>query len=546
MDPGRRCGACGSQLDQHQRYCLTCGERAGERSPQLRALLARIATRTPARAAAGSAGAAAAADGAASKPRPVAPRLPGPRISALLVAVFVAFGALIGDAVAGDGGTQPAREVRLITPQSPAAGASASTGAPTGSSEAGSSEGGASEAGSSEAGSEPPEAEPQPSPSPSSGGSSGSGSGASGKTSNPGAGGGSSGSGGSGGGSSHGTAAPARKLTSIKHVFVIVLSDQPYAALFGPETSGHYLSSTLEHKGELLISYDAIAHEELPNGIALLSGQGPTAQTVADCPTYTPLAPGSAGPDEQALGSGCVYPASVETLPGELTAKRLQWRAYVQGIDEGAAGPGPCAHPAPGAADTTLAGGPYATFENPVVYFESLVQSPACQTSDVGLSQLKGDLASTAKTPSFSYIVPDRCHDAAPSPCAPGAAAGPAAAGPLLEEVVGEILASPSFKKDGLLVVTGDEAPSSGVFEDSSSCCGQPAYPNYTAPGLGQGGGQVGALLLSPFIKGGTTNQERYNHFSLLRTIEDIFGVRHLGYAGLPAAKSFPASLLNG
>jgi len=535
MDEKRRCGACGSQLDDGQRYCLTCGERAGERSPQLSALLARI----PSGPSAPGADAAAPPAAATSKPRPVPPLLPGPRISALLVAVFVAFGALIGDAVAGDGGAQPAREVRLITPQGPGAGASASTAAPAGSPN-GPSEAASSEPGSSETGSEPPEAEPQPSPSPPSGASPVTGSPTSGEASTPPA------KGGPKHGSSQGKAAPARKLTSIKHVFVIVLSDQPYAALFGPESTAHYLSGTLEHKGELLISYDAIAHEELPNGIALLSGQGPTAQTAADCPSYSLLAPGSAGPDEQALGSGCVYPGSVETLPGELAGKHLRWRAYVQGIGEGASAPAPCAHPAPGAADTTLAGGAYATFENPVVYFESLVQSPACQTSDVGLSQLKGDLASTAKTPSFSYIVPDRCHDAAPSPCAPGAAAGPAAAGPLLEEVVGEILASPAFKKDGLLVVTGDQAPSSGAFQDSSSCCGQPKYPNYAAPGFGQGGGQVGALLLSPFIKGGTTNQERYNHFSLLRTIEDIFGVRHLGYAALPAVGSFPASLLNG
>jgi phosphatidylinositol-3-phosphatase len=545
MAPERRCGACGSQLDQDQRYCLTCGGRAGERSPQLSALLAKVAAREPPGPAAGAApGSAAAVPGpAAAKPRTVAPPLPGPRISALLVAVFVAFGALIGDAVAGDGTAQPAREVRLITPQG--TGASASTGSPAGSTQAGSPEAGSSEeTGSSEAGSEPPEAESQATPSPASGKTSGTGSETSSAANETSSGGGSKG--GSKGGSSHGAATPARKLTSIKHVFVIMLSDQPYAALFGPESTAHYLSSTLERKGELLISYDAIAHEELPNGIALLSGQGPTAQTAADCPTYATLAPGSAGPDEQALGSGCVYPGSVETLPGELAGKHLRWRAYVQGIGEGASGPAPCSHPATGAADGTFAGGAYATFENPVVYFESLVQSPACQTNDVGLSQLKGDLASAAKTPNFSYIVPDRCHDAAPAPCTPGAAAGPAAAVPQLEEMAGEILASPAFKKDGLLVITGDEAPSSGDFADSSSCCGQPKYPNYTAPGFGQGGGQVGALLLSPFIKGGTSDQERYNHFTLLRTIEDIFGVRHLGYAALPVVKSLPVSLLNG
>ena len=52
-------------------------------------------------------------------------------------------------------------------------------------------------------------------------------------------------------------------------------------------------------------------------------------------------------------------------------------------------------------------------------------------------------------------------------------------------------------------------------------------------------------MALSPFIKGGTTSSEQYDHFSLLRTIEDVFGLGHLGYAGLPAVKSFSPALLN-
>jgi len=91
-------------------------------------------------------------------------------------------------------------------------------------------------------------------------------------------------------------------------------------------------------------------------------------------------------------------------------------------------------------------------------------------------------------------------------------------------------------------VITVDEAPSSGEFADSSGCCGQPSYPNLpaaTAAGLSpRGGGTVGALLLSPLIKGGATSQEPYSHFSLLRTIEDLFAVSHLGYAALPAVKN--------
>jgi hypothetical protein len=519
----RRCDQCGSPLDGDQRYCLNCGARAGDQSLQLRELLHRV----PGSGEQASPGAQA---GVPAEGVQEGLRLPGPRISALLVAVFVGFGALIGSAA---GRPSPARRVRLVSPPGAQASASASTGAGASSGETSAGAGGESTQPET-AGAETETTPPSGAPSSSEGsGKAGSGGSAtqqpSGKSEHSGS-----------------KAPPPRKLNSIKHVFVVVLADEPYAADFGPESSARYISHTLESKGELLLRYDAIAHEQLPNGIALLSGQGPTAQTAANCPVFSPLTPATPGPDEQVLGSGCVYPASVLTLPGQLEAKHLGWRAYIEGLGEGPATAGPCTHPAPGASDPTLAGGAYATFRNPIVYFESITSKPSCQTAEVGLSQLKSDLAgSGTKAPAFSYIVPDRCHDGGPTPCSPGAPAGPAAASAWLETVAPSILASKAFKKNGLLVITTDEAPSSGEFADSSACCGQPSYPNYTAPELDHGGGGVGALLISPFIKGGTTSQDPYNHFSLLRTVEDVFGLGHLGYAGLPAVKSFSTALLN-
>jgi hypothetical protein len=123
----------------------------------------------------------------------------------------------------------------------------------------------------------------------------------------------------------------------------------------------------------------------------------------------------------------------------------------------------------------------------------------------------------------------------------------PAADG-FLKSVVPEIMRSQAYKHGGLIVVTVDEAPSGGEFGDSSSCCGQPRFPNLPAQAAGlsrHGGGAVGALLLSPFVKAGTTSQEPYNHFSLLRTIEDLFGLTHLGYAAAPGVSSFEPSLFS-
>ena len=50
---------------------------------------------------------------------------------------------------------------------------------------------------------------------------------------------------------------------------------------------------------------------------------------------------------------------------------------------------------------------------------------------------------------------------------------------------------------------------------------------------------QEGAVVLSKFIKGGTVSTVGYNHYSLLRSIEDIFGLHHLGDAQQPQVVSF-------
>jgi hypothetical protein len=377
--------------------------------------------------------------------------------------------------------------------------------------------------------------------------------------------------GGGGGGSSGAGSTPASggaggggtKLPRVKHVFVVMLDDEPYATAFGPASPAHYLAGALEKKGELLVRYYAVAHEQLANGVALLSGQGPTPQTAQNCPTYEAITPGTVGAEAQVGGNGCVYPSATQTLPGQLTAKHLTWRAYLEGMDEGGAGSGvaggagaggadgACGHPTLGAADPTAASSPpagqvYATWRNPFVYFSSLTGSGACASDDVGLDKLKSDLASVSSTPSFAYIVPDLCDDGSPTPCAPGRAAGMGAADGFLQRVVPEILSSKAYRESGLLAITVDEAPSSGEFADSSSCCGQPSFPDLPAPAKSigtPGGGQVGALLLSPFIKGGNLVQTPYNHFSLLRTVEDFFGLSHLGYAGGREVSSFAPSL---
>jgi hypothetical protein len=55
----------------------------------------------------------------------------------------------------------------------------------------------------------------------------------------------------------------------------------------------------------------------------------------------------------------------------------------------------------------------------------------------------------------------------------------------------------------------------------------------------------VGAVALSPFIKGGTVSTRPYNHFSTLRTVETLFGLPFLGYAASPDPGTFGRDVFN-
>ena len=93
-----------------------------------------------------------------------------------------------------------------------------------------------------------------------------------------------------------------------------------------------------------------------------------------------------------------------------------------------------------------------------------------------------------------------------------------------------------------LLVITFDEARSS----DATACCSEMPGLNTATPGIsGPGGGRTGTLLISQFIQPGSSNDTPYNHYSLLRSIEDLFALPYLGFAAQPGLQAFGADVYN-
>jgi len=335
-------------------------------------------------------------------------------------------------------------------------------------------------------------------------------------------------------------ASPRAAPPPIKHVFVIVLENQDYEATFGGGTPAHYLADTMVAAGALLRQYYGIGHNSLDNYVAMISGIAPNAQTQADCPRYEEFAETGTAPDGQPVGSGCIYPAHVRTLANQLEARHLTWKAYMEDMgNDRAREAARCGHPPFGAQDGTKRaqrGDQYATKHDPFVYFHAILDSPSCRRNVVPLSELAADLRSAGRTPNYAFIVPNLCHDGHDRVCVDSGPSGLAAIDRFLAQWVPRITRSRAYADGGLLIVTFDEALAS----DASACCNEATGPNAPYPGLsGPGGGRIGAVLLSRYIRPGTVSDVPYNHYSMLRSVEDAFGLSYLGYAGQAGLASF-------
>jgi phosphatidylinositol-3-phosphatase len=359
------------------------------------------------------------------------------------------------------------------------------------------------------------------------------------------------------------SATAARQQPRITHVWNIVLENEDYATTFGTPSSDPYLAKTLVNQGALLTNYYGTGHESNDNYLSLVSGQPPNIDTQSDCQVYTPVV-GYVNKQGIDTGVGCVYPTSVPTIGNQLTAKGLTWKAYEQDMgDDPSREAAACGHPTLYSRDGTQsaeASDGYASRHDPFVYFSAVTSNTTyCDQHVVSLGSTSGalpkgalkgetglatDLKSVKTTPSYSFITPNLCSDGHDYPCTnttSGASAGSALGNidAFLATWVPRITASPAYKQGGLIEITFDE--SDGPQSDSSACCGETLDPDLEPAGItGPGGGKIGAVLLSPYIRGGTKVTTAYNHYSTLALDEEIFGLSRLGEAASASVLQTP------
>jgi hypothetical protein len=398
----------------------------------------------------------------------------------------------------------------------------------------------------------------------------------------------------------------------IGHVWTIMLENKSYEATFSGLNQNDYLWKTLPSYGLLLKQYYGTGHFSLDNYISAVSGQAPAPANQNDCPQYTNVSPGTPAPDGQVNApTGCVYPSSTKTLFNQLDQNNIPWKIYAQDMGNTPTRENAyqCGIPgSPSGAGVVDPGGAtaadqYVPKHNPAPWFHSLIDNPndcknvvpltglAATSGHPAVSSLAQDLKSAATTPQFSWISPNNCSDAHDATCKGDNLSGDPtnhqgglyAADLFLQKYIPMIMASQAFQADGMIQIIFDEAfppykmygnsiadytgnsnSALNVPTDSAqsvvACCNELPGPNTDQPGFqafGQdttpGGGITGAVLISRYIRPGSVSNQPYNHYSWLRSMEDLFGINeggadgqgHLGYAGADGLRPFGPDVYN-
>lgn len=175
-------------------------------------------------------------------------------------------------------------------------------------------------------------------------------------------------------------------------------------------------------------------------------------------------------------------------LATQLSRAGISWRAYMESV------PSPCF--------TDADAGRYAKRHNPFVYFPSITELPQRCNRVVPETWLVSDLE-RHRLPQFVWLTPDLCHD--------GHNCKFSAVDYHLYTLVPQIIRQ--LGPHGLLIVTFDEGIS------DAGCCGSP------------GGGRIPTVLVGPGVPQGMLISRPANHYSLLASIEDYFGLPRLRMA---------------
>ncbi len=288
-------------------------------------------------------------------------------------------------------------------------------------------------------------------------------------------------------------------MPAFSHIYVIMEENTDYEDVIGNTADAPYINS-LAQQYSVAANYYGVTHPSEPNYLAVTAGDFFGLHADDQTKRY-----------------------AAQNIVDQLEAKGLIWATYQQGLP--AIGSTVDQFPATGS-------GLYVRKHNPFMLYTDVLNSPARLQHVRPIESLTTDL-NTNNAPNYAFIAPDTCHDmhgvsssTAKKYGMPWCAYPPnfvlnhaliQAGDAYVRQLVTTIMSSKSWTADSVIALTWDENESSGLsapnrgYASNTGCCASPAN---------DGGGRV------PFILVTSTPQHivslrPYNHYSLLRTIEE-------------------------
>jgi phosphatidylinositol-3-phosphatase len=200
-------------------------------------------------------------------------------------------------------------------------------------------------------------------------------------------------------------------------------------------------------------------------------------------------------------GSDCgTCSVSRRNLVDQLQAAGVSWKVYAQSM--------------PSVCSTRVTAGEYVRRHNPFLYYRDVAANPRRCQFIVPATALDHDLAAHT-LPRLVWLIPNICDDMHSCDTYTGDR--------YLRGVVPRLIAG--LGPSGVLFITFDEGST------NLGCCAVAK------------GGRIVTIVAGPGARPGARSSTPYDHYSLLRTIEDLLGLPRLGGAALPATRPMTALL---
>jgi|SRR5580658_7395050 hypothetical protein len=347
-----------------------------------------------------------------------------------------------------------------------------------------------------------------------------------------------------GAGADVGTADAGSSVSALKHVYTIMMENHAQAQIIGDTTDAPNLNALAKKYG-VATNYYGVTHPSLPNYLAAVSGdfQG----IFDDCqagPTITceveEFIPNSGDGTANQLMTA-QQAANAATIPhwfsgrnivDQLEERGLTWAAYMGDL----IATGDISNGAPIVA--TADGGTeelnlYAQKHDPFMYFQDIRTNLNRMQKIVPYTNFATDIAGSTM-PNYVWISPDQCSDMhgingdtaayADAGFCTGTAAGDDMSAAVIQygdafvgALVTKIMAAPTWSEGSAIVIVFDEDDYVGT----AGCCGSPTGVD----GGTLGGALVPAIVISSLNPNPITSASPYNHYSLLATLQNIWGL---------------------